>query len=175
MLKQIREHYKIPQSLFAGYLGISRSQLSMAESGRRNISAESLANLLPLYLAISSPASKSKERKPVKETAQLKVEWIAFLEKKKTGNEFKLRQLENQLVKLKAEQARCSQILQNMPSFRAASKQREILLLDIIEMSAAKRQMLNSPTARLKLELKILALKAESAYLHKLPLEPDAG
>jgi DNA-binding transcriptional regulator YiaG len=38
MIKEIRTHYGIPQELFAVYLGISRSHLSMAESGKRQLS-----------------------------------------------------------------------------------------------------------------------------------------
>ena len=165
MLKEIREHYGIPQSLFADYLGITRSHLSMAESGRRNISSQITLSLLPLYLAISQPRSKHKDEALGKELTLQKEDLYKLMDRRKKENEYKLPLLEKLLSKMKEDQDRCTLILESIQSIRAKAKPKDMGLLTIIEFNARKLQKKTGENSQLKLELQIQNLQAEVSYL----------
>ena len=74
MLKEIREHFGIPQDLFADYLGVTRSKLSMAESNRRHISGVVMKELRPLFKAIEQKEAKHADRMLGKELVAQKEE-----------------------------------------------------------------------------------------------------
>ena len=164
MIKEIRKHYGIPQSLFAGYLGITRSHLSMAESGKRSISGVSQLALLPFYLAILNPKSKNNDEKLSKELAIQKESLKKLITNRQSENEYKLLVLGRSLSKMKQDQARCLKIIESLQSLKAEAKHREIDLITIIELNTRKLQSKTGENSQFKLELQIQNLQAEISY-----------
>jgi transcriptional regulator with XRE-family HTH domain len=168
MLKEIREHYGIPQSFFADYLGITRSHLSMAESGRRYIPSQITLRLLPLYTAISQPALKSNDEKLGRELGLQKEALNKLSNFRIKENEYKLPLIEKRLAKIKADHARCVLILENMNALKAAAKPIDLGLLTLIEINARQLQKKSGENCQLKLQLQIQHLQAEILYLKNL-------
>jgi len=165
MLKEIRSHYGIPQELFAGYLGISRSQLSMAESGKRQLSTAIILQLLPLFQAISKPKAKPKDEKLIRDKTLQKEEVNKFCRFRMEENEYKIKLLQKRLAKMIADQERAAHILQTIPSIRVEAK--AMSLLELVESSARDLQKKTQESSQLLLELTIQHLNAENSYLNK--------
>jgi transcriptional regulator with XRE-family HTH domain len=172
MLKEIRTHYGIPQELFAGYLGISRSQLSMAESGKRQLSTAIILQLLPLFQAISKPKAKPKDEKLIRDKTLQKEEVNKFCRFRMDENEYKIKLLQKRLAKMIADQERAAHILQTIPSIRVEAKAKDMSLLEIVESSARNLQKKTQESSQLLLELTIQHLKAENSYLNKRSKKP---
>ena len=167
MIKEIREHYGIPQKLFADYLGITRSHLSMAEIGKRSIATYSQFTLLPFYLAISEPMSKSKSKdeRLNNELANQKERLKKIITNRQKENEYKLQLLGKSLSKMKEDQARCLKILGSLESLRAKVRPHDMGLITIIEYNIRELQSKTGENSQFKLELKIQNLQAEILYL----------
>lgn len=167
MLKEIRKHYGIHQSLFADFLCVTRSQLSMAETGKRHLSSDIMVSLLPLYLAIAQPKSLQTDEKLAKDLTLQEEKLHKLMERSIKLNEYKLQMLESKLAKMKEDQTRCIHILESMASLKAEAKPNELNLLTIIELNARKLQRETGELAQLKLELQIQHLQTEISYLMK--------
>lgn len=167
MLKEIREHYGIPQSVFADYLGVTRSNLSMAESGRRNLSSEITLDLLPFFLVISQPKSKRTDEALGKELILQKEDLYKLIDWRKKEIQYKLPLLEKLLSRMKEDQARSALIIESIESLRAECKPKDMVLLSRIELNARKLQRKTGENVQLKLELQIQQLQSEISYLKK--------
>lgn len=167
MLKEIREHFGIPQDVFADYLGVTRSKLSMAESNRRHLNGVVMEELLPLFKSIEHKEAKHTDEMLGKEVAAQKEEMAKICLSKIKDNEYKLLLCERQLSKMQNDQARCKQILQNLPSIKAETKGAHNNLLFIIETNARTLQKKTAEHCQLSLELKVYNLKNEIAFLQK--------
>lgn len=167
MLKEIREHFGIPQDVFADHLGVTRSKLSMAESNKRHLNGVVMEELLPLFKAIEQKEAKHSDEMLGKELDLQKEEMAKMCHKKLKDNEFKLLLCEKQLSKMQNDQTRCTQILQNLSSIKAKTKGTHNNLLLIIENNARILQKKTAAHCQLNLELKIHHLKNENAFLQK--------
>lgn len=173
MLKEIRQHYCIGQSLFADYLGISRTQLSMAEIGKRNISTQNTLSILPLYNAITQTTANEPDEKLVKELAEQKENLQKFIRRRKKENEYKLYNLEETLATMKADQNRCIQILGNIKILKEGASPTTISLLTIIEINARSLQTKTGADEQIKLALQIQHLQVELVYIEKISKEQE--
>jgi transcriptional regulator with XRE-family HTH domain len=173
MLKEIRQHYGIGQSLFADYLGISRTQLSMAEIGQRNISTQNTLSILPLYNAITQTTSNEPDEKLVKELTTQKENLQQFISRRKKENEYKLDNLEEALATMKSDQNRCIQILGNLKNLQEGASPTTISLLTIIEIDARSLQTKTGADEQIKLALQIQHLQVELVYFDQYNNEQD--
>ena len=167
MTKEIREYYGIPQGLFADFLGIPRSQLSMAESGRRSISGEITLGILPFYLATLKTESKSKDEKLDEQLAIQKQHLNKLIDSRQKENKYRLLVLERSLFKMKEDQARCLKILNSLQVLKteATTKEKDEGLIFIIEYNCRKLQNKTGEDSLFKIELQIQNLQAEMLYL----------
>lgn len=167
MIKEIRKYYGLSQDLLASYLGITRSRLSMAEIGKRDLRSSSLVTLARLYAAIQPKTSKPA----TKETESLASAQKVKLKKLVTGrlqdNEYLLKLLQRSLDKMKEGQLRAARVLESMNIFKAGAESRDKGLIDIIEIDAKKLFAQTGEDAQLDLELRIQAIKAETLFLKK--------
>lgn len=166
MLKEIRAFYEIEQGLFADYLGISRSQLSMAEGGYRSISSQKMLQLLPLYQAITQPTGEQGEKlltemEEQRKTLQKKIKLTVSRQR------HQLAQLKEKLENMKATHEKSLQILHIVGNLAATASANDGPLLKIIELNARKQQRKTALPHQVKLELKILHLQTELDYFQK--------
>ncbi len=173
MLKEIRQYYGIGQRLLADYLGISRSQLSMAEIGQRNISTQNMLSILPLYNAITQPTSNGPDDKLVNELAKQKENLQKYLRRQKKENDFKLYNLEQALATMRNDQNRSIQILGNIKKLQEGASPTTLSLLNIIEIDARSLQTKTGADQQIKLLLQIQHLQNELDYLKHFSSEQD--
>lgn len=167
MIKEIREFYGIPQNVLADYLGVTRSQLSMAEIGKRTLSTSQILILLRFYKAISSKGT-NKRTKEIAEIIRLQKSKVEQLVTEKIQqNDYELMLAQRSLDKLKADNGRALQILEILKTLKTGTGQKEKSLIDKIGEDAEKLYKKTGENFQLKLELHINTLKASTDFLRK--------
>jgi hypothetical protein len=166
MLTTIRKFYRIPPDILASHLGIGRSHLSMAESGRRKVKNQE--RLMSFYLAtLLEPETIYKDEKTEQALAAQKEDLERSIDRTLKIKEYKLSQVKKLLAKMKENQASSFRILRTVPSLRAIAAKKELSLLNFIENNARILQRKTCDKAQLKLELQIQKFQAEIRYLKK--------
>lgn len=167
MIKEVREFYGIPQHLLAGYLGVTRSQLSMAEIGKRALSPAATLALLKLYKAMQAKGS-SKGVSAVAGLASIqqnnrnKLAVVLFAQR-----EADLLLLQRSLSQLVAKQQQAINILKCVTVLKEQATPKEKLFIELLELSARQTYNRSGEDTRLALELRIQVLQAEMAFLRK--------
>jgi transcriptional regulator with XRE-family HTH domain len=107
-MKEIRDWTGISQQQLADYLGVSRSQIALAERGIRSLSGKALMRVNPIY-----PALQSKE--PVPQVEQDKIDQTNSLNKKlecrKANAAFLATKAKRKLANLKEQYQQCCNAL----------------------------------------------------------------
>lgn len=167
MIKEVRAHYGFAQEFLADYLGVSRSLLSMAESGRRELSGKSSLRLLKLYMAISAPLTKGDQNiKTILDDQKRNRKKIAASQLTLYRNQLQL--LEWSLEKIQARQAKALKMFSSITAFEKSAEPFDSGMLKIIEFNARKLHESTTVKKQLELESKIEGLKAAIEYLEKV-------
>ena len=166
MIKEVREFYGITQELLADHLKISRSQLSMAESGRRAVPTTALAYLTRLYQAIPRSATRIQDMQLKELLAGQKAQLDKFASHKIRLNEHKMAKLTKQLDQMAETQARACNLLTSLNAIKDDFPEpSDKSLIYILRANANKEQQETNGLAQLKLKISIQKLQTENDYL----------
>ena len=167
MIKEVREFYGIPQHLLAGYLGVTRSQLSMAEIGKRSLPPAATLALLKLHNAMKAKGSSKGVSAVaglagIQQNKRNKLAVVQFAQR-----EADLLLLQHSLSLLVTKQQQAINIMQCVTILKEQATPKEILFIELVEHSARQTYNRSGEDTRLALELSIQALQAEMAFLRK--------
>ena len=166
-IKEVRAYYGMTQQGLADYLQVSRALLSLAELGKRELTGEAGQQLNRLYGAMANPAAPNPDKalkgveKNQKHTAIAEAKYKVHL------NQDKLRGAERALAKMQLAHSRATRILASLEALRENATLGEIALFGVLASEAASLYTTTGENAQLKLELRMEAMKAETAYLKK--------
>ena len=168
MIKEVRAFFNIPQETLADYLGVTRSHLSMAESGFRQLSGIAYESLSKFYQAIPAAEVVIKHEK-LKEAINIQQEKHSekVSQKLKRGK-LNVSMLEYDLSKMKEKQEQAIRILESLENIKAIAKPFDEGMIFIIETAAFKLQQETAEDVQLKLLLRIAGFKGEIAFLETL-------
>ena len=171
-IKEVRAYYGMTQQGLADYLQVTRALLSLAELGQRELTGEAGKQLYRLYGAMANPASPNPAS-PNRDKALKSVEKnqkntaISEAKYKVHLNHHKVTRAERALAKMQAAHSRAIRILASLEALRENATPGEIALFGVLATEAASLYSKTGENAQLKLELRMEALKAETAYLKK--------
>ena len=165
-IKEVRAYYGMTQTALADHLCVTRGLLSMAELKQRELPFAAGQQLNNLYMAMRNdekapPAKASKVIKADQKTSRVKQA------AKLAHNQRKLAAAGKRLAKLQDEHSRAVNIMASLAQLRKDASPGDLKLFDVIEMDAQQLYSTTGEDARLDLELRMEALKAENAYLEK--------
>lgn len=171
MIKEVRTFYGLSQEILAGYLGITRSQLSMAEISKRSLTTSALLRLNHLFLAITENAKKMPEIIPGKIITEQNKQLEKFVSYRISENEYKLIVLSRSLKRKKPDQMRSFQLIESIQALKEDPSLKDNGIINIIDMGSQQLQKKSGAVAMLKLELQIKQLETETAFLKNLNKE----
>ena len=149
------------QKKFSYYIGATRSQISMAEIGKRELSGKPFMELLDLFQSArkSNKARNSALRGFSKEQEQKRT---YFIEQQLLQHQDLLEMTIANLTKMKRNYRLSLNALTALPTLK---KPLNAFVYNCMEMKHKKMYAKNDLVAQLKLELKIKALQAEIRFL----------
>jgi transcriptional regulator with XRE-family HTH domain len=176
MIKEIREFYGIPQQLLADYLLITRSHLSMAEIGKRDIKTSASLRLLKFYQAMQPAAAKAEAKKITDLSATQNSKMASFAKKRLRGNDIALSVVQEALVKMKEDHLKATHVLNSLAALKAKAEPGDESLVEFIRITAETLFKKTSGDAQLKLELRLQAITAENDFLqNKMEIQDSDG
>lgn len=168
MIKEVRAFYGLSQSLLAAYLGITRSHLSMAEIGKRDISGNPYVLLTHLYLALLQAKEDTPDAKLKNSIQEQKKNLTDKVDQLLRDREYYLIVAKKKLDKLQADQSRTAKVIDSLTTLMESDKLPDKRMMDIIDFQARRLQKDTSGFSQLTYQLKIISLQAEIEYLKDL-------
>ncbi len=168
MIKEVREFYGISQELFAAYLGITRSHLSMAEIGKRDISGKANIIVSHLYLALLQSKEATADAKLKSSLQEQKKKLTDKADKLLRNREYYLTRAKMNLEELQSGQVKSTKIIDSLTTLMQSDKLQDKRMMEIINIQARRMQDNTSEVYQLELQLKIRGLEAEIEYLKDL-------
>ena len=166
-IKEVRAYYGMTQQGLADFLQVTRALLSLAELGQRELTGEAGKQLYRLYGAMANLASPNRDKALKSVEKNQKNTAIAEAKYKVHLNHHKLTRAERALAKMQSAHSRAIRILASLEALRENATPGEIALFGVLANEAASLYSTTGENAQLKLELRMEALKAETAYLKK--------
>lgn len=159
-MKSISKALGLTQEELAFLLGVTRSQLSMYQLGKRNLPPEAKLKLSELLQAVTN-TNTSKQNKIALEKNPTTTKWIAELllvnQQKQLATEKRLQQLQRKIEKEKVA-TQLMNFLKREEKFKTSK---------VVKAIALKNTSNNSEEILLKLTLKLEVLQAEEKILKK--------
>ena len=169
MVKEVREFYNIKQEMLAAYLGVSRSHLSMVELGKRDLHPTKKLKLLKLYEAMFAPDSSELPQTTDKVRLQ-KSRMAAVAVKMIEKNDQRLANADAALKACRETHLQTGKALAILGRLKAAAEPTEQKFMQIMAKMTEVKYNSSGPEMQLKLEMRIAAIKAETALLKKKKL-----
>jgi transcriptional regulator with XRE-family HTH domain len=161
----VRDFYNISQQDMANFLGITRSQLSMAEIDQRDLDRKSSAIVLRLFQGMAVELGKmgeTKTAKIVKNQSTIGKGDISFWT---TKTERRLKKLESKLAQMKSKHERCLSVLICLQSMREKEVENDRAFLNVLEINTKEELKKNGESSQFKMEIGISRVKGELAFL----------
>jgi transcriptional regulator with XRE-family HTH domain len=171
-VKKIREELGMSQELMAGFLGIGRPTLALAETGKRILPTAALIKLNQL-LHIPIESNLAHSAKAIATMAKQAGKQKAEANKKMAKLKLQAKLLQRQLKNMQQAYGQCNKALQTSAYIlpRLNNTQADRLdrdTLQLMEMLALKKAQHCSPATQALLALRINLLNMEAEELAKL-------
>lgn len=162
LLQTLRTRYGLSQAQLAEYLSVSRAQVSMAEQGKRTLTAAAWAKLQPLTDLLSSPTPS-----PAAVTTSLDTASREALQHRLRECSRQAAQLRQELAQLRAQAAQHQAVVLELlpllsPQTLATEATTDQAWLKARETEATEELKRSGPAAQILLELRIEALEYEA-------------
>ena len=165
IIKDIRAFYNFSQSHLASILGITRTQLSMAEIGERTLSTDAMLKLAALYTAIGNSAKRRQPKEITKRLQQQEDKAARLAKVMLADKKYKYALLARQLNKMKLAHEHAVNLLFSLhtatPAFTFKAKDIQQQLFTKCESNALQTLQKTAKEKQLQLECKLAGLKAE--------------
>ena len=169
-MKAIRKTFGLTQKELAGFLGLTRSQLSVAESAGRRLPEDAAVKCSRLMHAVT--VKKGLQQLPaIQKTQQQELQ--EKLRNRKNQAALKATQLRYQLKKMKAACQQCTnallavqELLPGVPEDRKGKRER--LWLELLQLTANNKLNKCGPAAQQLLQLETDLLDAEVEMIGRL-------
>ena len=172
MLKELRSFYGLTQIQLAKHLKINRSQLNMVERKERNLSTETLLALVrfgrikDLHKSTDQKLNASDEH--LQKNLDLQKQKLQnFLLKKLADQRYMYAQTERDFRNLEAKEKNCMTIFQILPALKEIALPEDLPLIETIESNAYSLQSKIGADVKIKMEARLVGLKAEIEFLEK--------
>ena len=177
MIKKIRDFLGLTQYDMAVYLTINRSQVNMIERGERDLPHEKNELLIPLSIMIEELDAGTLEEvlndnEDFREIiAKQKFNRKQYLVLRTNECRYKVSRVERALYTLKEDKLRCMNTWKVIPILKAKTQPGIKYLYLVTKKNATQTLRKTGEDLQLKLETRLVGLKAELEFLEKQQVE----
>ena len=164
-IREVRAYYGMTQQALADHLQVTRTHLSMTELGQRDLPTAAHNAVQRLHMAMANAGVPHLEKalknvgKNQKDTA------IAEAKYKLHKHHYNLSRAEKALAKLQSAHSRATHILASLEALKKDASPAESHLFGVLANEAAELYNSSGENTWLNLELRMEAMKAETAYI----------
>lgn len=167
MLKETRILLGLTQQEMAGHLGISRSQLAMIESGRRDLATNKYLELLKIYQVMAPGTSDSSNpvEKAPGQAEKLSLERKKLVKQQLDIHQFRLKHIKDRIAGFKAKQDSYLRLSAGMKGELSNLTAKTRKLLELREAEMGTHALKKGGSSLLELEMRLCACEAIIRFL----------